>query len=250
MSESNIVRVSYPSAKAFVELLETLGELVDEVVMKITPDGINIRALDPAHVALIGVSLPPDVFLEFEVPKSIDIGMSISSLIKILPSPKKGDKLTIQGSEEFFELIIEGLVRRRYKFRNLQIAVPEIPSFNLEFTVEGTIRSEALKIAIKDIKDVSDTIKFIAEVEDHLLVASAEGKTKLKISRATGSLINLAIKEKSISSYDVDYLSRITRLTGIAESVDFRFGNNLPLELKFRLMGGGEVAYLLAPKGE
>jgi len=244
------IKVSYPSAKAFIDLLETLGELVDEVIMKVTPDGVNIRALDPAHVALINISLPPDVFLEFEVPKSTDIGMSISGLIKILPSPKKGDKLTIQASEEFFELIIEGVVRRRYKFRNLQIAEPEIPSFNLEFTAEGTVLSEALKIAIKDIKDVSETIKFIAEVEDHLLVTSAEGKTKLKISKATGSLVNLVIKEKSISSYDIDYLSRITKLTGIAESVDFKFGNDLPLELKFKLLGGGDVTYLLAPKGE
>ncbi|HDD26566.1 MAG TPA: DNA polymerase sliding clamp [Acidilobales archaeon] len=250
MSEANVIRVSYPSAKAFVDMLTTLSELVDEVLMKVTPEGISIKALDPARVSLLSISLPPDVFLEYEVPSPIDIGMSISSLIKILPKPKKGDKLTIQASEDFFDFIIEGLITRRYRFRNLQVAEPEIPSFNLEFTVEGTVLAEAMKIAIKDISDVSDTMRFIAETEDYLLVTSGDRRTKLKISRATGSLVNLIIKERSEAAYDIDYLSKVIKLTGIAESIDFQFGTDMPIDLKFRLLGGGEVEYLLAPKGE
>ena len=55
-SSEAIVRFEYPSAKAFGAILDVLSNIVDEVLFNFTSEGLTVKALDPAKVALITVS--------------------------------------------------------------------------------------------------------------------------------------------------------------------------------------------------
>lgn len=240
-------RVIHPSAKNLVTILNTLGNIADEIGLLITSKGVEIKALDPAKIALIEVFIPPSAFMEYEVSGDLLIGLNLSSLVRVLPRPKKGDKITIMANEEFHEIIIEGGVRTRYKFRNIEVASAELPEINLEFNVKALALSPALRDAIKELED-SEGIEFITETSDYMLLKALGLNAQVKLSKISGSLLELNVSKSSKNIYDSDYLSRISDLLNVAEVVELQYGNEMPLSISFKTVDDTQVKYLLAPK--
>jgi len=247
MSEEYIIELEHPSAKTFIIILEALGNIVDEALFNFTNDGAAVKALDPAKVALIEIKIPPEAFLSFKVTKELSVGMNLSSLIKSVAKPKKTDKLTFKANEEFYELIIEGIAIRRYKYRSVEVSATEVPEISLDFKVKALVLAQAFKAAVKDLKGVG-SIAFVAEDDQNLYLRAAEGGAEAKLSKMGGSILEMEVSEPTRCVYDEDYIAKILNLTGIAENLEIKFGNDLPLRLSFNLVDGGSVNYLLAPK--
>jgi len=247
MSEEYIVELEHPSAKTFMTILETLGNIVDEALLNFTNEGVIVKALDPAKVSLIEIKLPPEAFLTFKVSKELSVGMNLSSLIKSVAKPKKTEKLVFRASEEFYELVIEGVAVRRYKYRSVEVSATEVPEISLDFKVKALVLAQAFKAAVKDLRGVG-SIAFVVEDDQNLYLRAAEGGAEAKLSKMGGSILELTVDEPAKCIYDEDYIAKILNLTGIAENLEIKFGNDLPLRLSFNLVDGGSVNYLLAPK--
>ena len=247
MSLEGIVRLEHPSAKAFLTLFDVLGNIVDETLVKFTDKGMFVKALDPAKVALIEIEVPVEAFLDYRIEKELEIGVNLSSLLKILPKPKKGDKLILNANEEFYEIIIQGTTTKRYKLRSIEVSASEVPEINLEFNVKAIVLAQAFKSALKDLKGV-ESIEFSIEDEQNIYLRSADGGVSAKLSAEGGSVLSIELKEPSKNVYDEDYIMKVLDLAGIAESLEIQFGSELPLYLSFTVVDGGIVRYLLAPK--
>ena len=104
-------RLSYPDAKSFYNMLDAISKIVDEVTMIITNDGVKAIALDPAHVALITIELPPESFIEYEVEgDEVKLGFNVANTTKLIKRGKKGDKLDIEVDDERVTWSIVGLL--------------------------------------------------------------------------------------------------------------------------------------------
>ncbi|HDN76100.1 MAG TPA: DNA polymerase sliding clamp [Acidilobales archaeon] len=242
-----IVRFEYPSAKSFGTILDVLGNIVDEVLFNFTPEGLLIKALDPAKVALIIINIPSTAFLDYKVERELGVGVNLSSLVKSLPTMKKTDKLVFTANEEFYELVIEGITTKRYKFRSIEVSAEEVPEISLDFKVKAIVLATAFKSAIKDLKGV-ESIVFEAKDDQYLYLRGAEGGAEARLSRMAGSIIEMEVQEPSRNTYDEDYITKVLDLAGITENIEIKFGNEMPLNLYFTLVGGGSAEYLLAPK--
>lgn len=240
-------RISYPEAKYIKTLIEVLGKLVDEVAFQITPDGVIVKALDAARVALIDILLPPTAFLEYDVPEEIVAGVSTANLAKLLKKVKKGDRFVMEVDEEKVTITIESIIRRIYEFRNLDVPIPEIPEAALEFNVQAHLLVDVIKHAIKDAEAVGDLLEIEAPNNETLFFRGrGTGVTETKIVAGSPALIDLEVKEPSKSIYNLGYLKYVINLTKIAELVVLRFSTDMPLEMEFSI-GEGRVKYLLAP---
>ncbi len=239
--------IVHPSAKNLVIILNTLANIADEAGLLITSKGVEIKALDPAKVALVEIFMPSSAFMEYKVGGDLLIGLNLSSLVKVLSRPKKGDRMTIMANEEFHEITIEGRVKTRYKFRNIEVASTELPEINLEFGVTALALSSALRDAIKELED-SDGIEFISETSEYMLLRALGLNAQVKLSKISGSLLELNVSKPSKNVYDTDYLGRISDLLNVAEVVELRYGNEIPLSISFKIIDDTQVKYLLAPK--
>jgi len=247
LSIEPIVKLEHPSAKAFLIVLEVLGNIVDEALFTFTDEGLLVRALDPAKVALIDISIPSSAFLEYSISRNLGVGVNLTFTLKTLPTPKKTDKLVLLANDEFYELIIEGTGIKRYKYRSIEVSATEIPEIQLDFKVRALIVSHAFRTAIKDLKGVG-SIAFVTEDSDNLYLKAAEGGVQVRLSKVGGSIIDMEVQEPSKCVYDEDYIVKVLDLAGVTESIELKFGNDLPLNLYFTLVDGGSVKYLLAPK--
>ncbi|WFO76338.1 DNA polymerase sliding clamp [Desulfurococcaceae archaeon MEX13E-LK6-19] len=244
-----MARVVYPEAKSIKSIVDSLAKLVDEVAITINNDGLFLKALDPARVALIEVMLPATSFLEYEVNEETTLGISMANLSKLLTRLKKGDRFELFAEEDYVGVTIHAAIKRTYRFKNLEVQVPEIPEASLEFTVEAQVLADAIKHAIKDAEAVGDTLEFEAKDDQALYMRGVGGTmAETKLTRDMPALIDLVVKEPAKSAYSIEYLKNVVALTKIAEATIVKFSNDAPIYLEFALAGEGRVKFLLAPK--
>ena len=242
-------RLSYPDAKSFYNMLDAISKIVDELAMTITPNGVKAIALDPAHVALIVMELPPESFIEYEVEDEVKLGFNVANIAKIIKRGKKGDKLDIEVDEDRVTWSIVGATIKRYRLLNLDVPTPEIPEAELEFKVHVSLIVDPFKNALKDAEAVGDTVELEAPDDTTLIirgVGAAVAETKIRSD--TPAVVEFNVEEPAKSAYSIDYLKHILSLTKVADTITIEFAQDMPLRLQFRLPAGGNVTYLLAPK--
>ncbi|MET1101763.1 MAG: DNA polymerase sliding clamp [Pyrodictiaceae archaeon] len=242
-------KISFPDAKTFQSMMESLAKIIDEISMRITPEGVKAVAMDPAQIALITFELPPDSFIEYEVEEETRLGINIQNLVKILKRGKKGNKLDIEIEGDRVTWTIFGATVKKYRLLNLDVPEPEIPEATLEFNVKAAMIVDPFKNVLKDAEAVGDTLEIEAPDNTTLIlrgkgVATAEAK----ITSDTPVLIEYEVKEPSKSAYSIDYLKHVIALTKVADTIVIEFSSDMPLKLSFKLPAGGNVTYLLAPK--
>ena len=59
-----VVRLDKP--KMFSDAIGIISEIVSEVRIKLTPEGMSIVAVDPANVALVIFKLPKTSFVQYD----------------------------------------------------------------------------------------------------------------------------------------------------------------------------------------
>ena len=82
-------------ASALKTSFEVLKDVLNDVNVNFTRDGMNITALDNAKVALINMNLQADRFEEYECEEPITAGINISNFFKILKIITSNDVLSI-----------------------------------------------------------------------------------------------------------------------------------------------------------
>ncbi len=243
------VAAAYPDVNVFKNLFDVLSKTVDEVCLVFTAEGMRVKAMDPANVALLDVLFPRDAFVEYEVEGEARIGLNLNVIMKLLKRGKRGDRIDIKADDESVEITITGVVKRTYKLRNLEVATPEIPEAQLIFDTAVTILVDPLKEALRDIEIVGTQAIFEYKEDEEALIISSPGETKytMKLSRASGAVIDIESSKPSKSVYSVDYLLNTLSLVKVADTVKIEFSTQMPLRLRFDLPAGGTAVYLLAP---
>jgi len=247
MSEEWLVSFEHPSAKIFLTVLQALGNIVDESLINFTESGFNVKALDPAQVALISIELPSNTFTTYNFLRELSVGINLANLLKTLPKPKKGDKLIFRANDEFYEFLIEGVTSKRYKFRSVEVSASQIPEIDLDFKVKALSIAKAFRDAIRDLKG-AEVITFEAQDDQYLYLKAPELQAEAKLSKIGGSLLEMEVREPSRNNYDEDYINKVLNLATISDTIEIRFGSGLPVNLSFTFVEGGSVKYLLAPK--
>ncbi len=242
-------RLSYPDAKSFYNILDALSKIVDEVNMTITSEKVKAVAIDPAHVAMIEIELPPESFIEYEVEgDEVSLGFNVANTAKIIKRGKKGDKLDIEVDEEHVTWTIVGATIKKYKLLNLDVPVPEIPEASLEFKIHVAMIVDPFKNALRDAEAVGDTIELEADESTFIIRGVGAAVAEAKVSRDSPAVVEYEIKEPGKSAYSIDYLKHVLSLTKVADTIVIEFSQDMPLRLQFQLPAGGKVTYLLAPK--
>ncbi len=246
------MRIVYSEAKVFQSLVEAVGKIVDEVALVADEEKVTMKAIDPAQVVLMQITIPKTAFLEYEVEGEEKLGFEIANLVKFLKRAKKGYQLELGDEEEGAKLkiVLKGSLIKKYVIPNLEVAEMELPDISqLEYSVEALLLANVVKEAIRDIETVSDVVVVEAPDENTLLFRGlGSTETVTRITTASSAVISLTIKEPAKAAYDLAYLKHIVSLTKVSDNVTIRFANDAPLYLRFDILAGGYAEYVLAPQ--
>ena len=238
------------NAEVFKDAIEAVSTLVDEAKFKLTKDGISVRAVDPANVAMVAFDLNAKAFETFEASDS-EIGVDLVRLMDILGMASKDDKIELNLNEETRKLEIRtgGLAYTLSLLDPTSIRKePKVP--NLELPAKITLNGTELKRAVKAAEKVSDHMAL--GVKDKTFFVEAEGDLdKVRLEIPQSSLVSLQATGDVRSLFSLDYLNDLSKSLGKAERVSIDLGTDYPVKFTFNIAGGnGTVTYLLAPRIE
>ena len=90
--------VKLDDSKILLKAVELISELVTEVRIKVNEFGMNITAIDPANVAMIGFRLPKSSFSQFESGPEV-LGINLDNFKRILKRTSSASSLTLEKKE-------------------------------------------------------------------------------------------------------------------------------------------------------
>lgn len=236
------IRITEP--KQFIDSLNIISKLVNEVVFKFNQDGLSIVAMDPANVAMVICNLKSAGFAEYKSDADATYGIDFSKLIPCLRRVKGaitlefGDMVEISATGKVFKKFSVPIV-------DIEEKTQKIPE--LEFKATVKMESEMLADAIEDAALVGDACVF-ACMKGKFGIAAESELNKVKIDTVPSEVV-VAETETITAKYAIEYLNKLAAGQKIAKTVTVRFGQNYPLKLEFKAEYG-DISFILAPRVE
>lgn len=236
-------------ADTLKELISVVSTLVDEAKFSITPDGISLRAVDPAHVAMVDIKLDKEAFEEYKADE-IDLGVDISKLDQFLRLAKSGDVVDLTHDEDKRRLnvVVGNTTKRMSLIDTTGMTDPKVPNLNLPTKV--SLMVEDITQGIRASESVSDHIALIATPEEFELICEGDtDQVQLKIEKE--NLLELKTDEKARSLFPLEYFSSMMRSVPSGTKISLNLGVDYPVRIEFNIADDkGEVKYFLAPRIE
>jgi proliferating cell nuclear antigen len=230
-------------------VVDVVSTLIDEAKFVIDANGVSLKAVDPAHVAMIDLHLDKEAFEQFSA-NDTELGLDLDKLRDVLRLSKSGDLIEMRQDEERNRLVISvGNITRRMNLVSTEgMSDPKVP--NITLPAKLSVNIEELQRGIKAAESISDHISLNANPDGFELIS--EGDTDLvSLKLPKDLLVSLDCKDPVRSLYPMDYFSNLIRAIPAGTVLSVNIGNDLPVRLDFEIAGGkGKVKYLLAPRIE
>ena len=90
-------------ADSLKEFIGTVGSLVDEAKINVSEEGLQVKAVDPSHVAMIEANLLKTAFDSFEV-SDIQMGLDIDKFKSVLTMAGKDEMVILEKDDDLNRL--------------------------------------------------------------------------------------------------------------------------------------------------
>jgi len=236
-------------ADTLTDALDSVSVLVDECKIRLNEDEFAIRAVDPANVGMVDLSLAAAAFESYEADGGV-IGVNLGRLEDIAGMANSGDLIHLELDEETRKLHIQidGLSYTLALIDPDSIRQePDIPDLDLsaEIILEGSQLSRGITAADM----VSDHIALRVDADDEAFYIEAEGDTDdVDLELDSEDLIDLTAGAAD-SLFSLDYLKDMNKAIPNATEVTAELGEEFPVKLHYEFAEGlGQVTYMLAPR--
>ncbi|MCK4310881.1 MAG: proliferating cell nuclear antigen (pcna) [Methanomicrobia archaeon] len=233
-------------AKLWRDIVNTVSSIIEEAPFEVKEQGIYMRAMDPSHISMLDIEIPKEMFDEFSVDKEISLGIDMDEMRKIMNRSKPSDILIMNAEESRIHMTFIGESKRKFGLPIIDILekrskLPEIP-----FTATVELNSEIFQDGIKDASVVADHITFEAK-KDNFLIKAQGDTSDIETVNEKDSMIEYDVKEDAKATFNLSYLSDISK--SIYGTMVIKLGSDVPLLLEFEI-DKAKVKFILAPRIE
>jgi proliferating cell nuclear antigen len=236
-------------AEVLKEVVDVVSTLVDEAKFNAGKEAVAVKAVDPAHVAMVDLALEHDGFESYRA-DDMELGLDMDKLKEVLRLARAGDVISMVHDEERNRLVLSvgNITRRMSLVDTAGMSDPKVPSLNLPAKL--TVRTDELRQGIRASESVSDHVALVVSPEGFEMKSEGDADTvDLKLPKDL--LDELSCKEQVRSLFPLDYFSNMIKAISSAATVTLYLGSDYPVKLEFDIAGGkGSVRYLLAPRIE
>ncbi|RLF36852.1 MAG: proliferating cell nuclear antigen (pcna) [Thermoplasmata archaeon] len=230
-------------------IIDVVSPLVNEAKFNITSKGISLRAVDPAHVAMVDLQVKDKAFEEYKA-NEMELGIDMDKLASIMRLSGSGDIITLEYDEDTNRLIIKigNLIRKMGLIDTAGMPDPKMPNLNLPAKV--VLKASELNQGVRASEAVSDHLALTVDKDNFELYAEGDTDTvNLKLPKDLLLELNTTTKCKSL--FSIDYFSNMIKPVKGEDPITIMLGNDNPIRVEFNIADNkGHVTYLLAPRIE
>jgi len=234
---------------AIKEFVSTLRAIVDEAKIRVGPDDIHTRAVDPANVAMYDVSLAAGAFESYDATEGV-LGVNLERFEGVLKLAKKNDLVRLSFNTTSFKLVIhiDGVEFTMALIDPDSIRKePEIPEMDLPISL--TLEEAQISRGVKAADMVSDHIRFRCDEAETTVYIEAEGDTdNVSLELADDDLVALTAADGN-ALYSLDYVNDISKQFPKGTEITLTFGGDFPMMFEYQFSDGEcDVLAMLAPR--
>lgn len=231
--------------------ITVISELVTEARFKITPDGMELIAMDPANVAMVIFKLLSSCFSEYDVKGTVELGVNLNSLKQILRRAKPNDRLSLELTpDQKLQITLKSNSTRTFSLPIIELEDKEQKIPELEFPVSIKMSSNALSESIEDVGIVAESVSFEAEPNKFSIRAEGDlSKAHIEIPADEGTIISVQ-GDRFKSKYSIEYLKKIMNGSKIADNVEILFNQDYPIRVDYKVIDKVLLSFILAPRVE
>lgn len=155
-----------------------LDVLVDECKFRFEDDALSVRAVDPANVGMVDLSVPAEAFDAYEIPEEHVLGLDLSRLETTTGYARKGgnsdddpgDAVLLEqvGRRVYVRVEPDDRMTRTGSFMSIDPdsirQEPDLPNLSLPW--EGEVEATQFRDALKEIKKSFDYCRLSPVVEE------------------------------------------------------------------------------------
>ena len=251
-SGNRIIEIKTVQSNAIRILFEALKDILTDVNIQISPDGLKIISMDGSKQAVVNLKLESNKFEKFYCQSSIKAGLNMTSLYKIIKSVKNNDIITfyiLAESSTKLNILIENREKKTniltvLKLLDIDEDILSIP--NIEFDTVKTMPSNDFQSYIRELSIITN--KVTLESNNNNFSLSGEGdfaETKINVGDSNNGEITTDHYAKG--TFYIKYLLLFTKSTNLCTTVEIYLKNQFPLILVYNVANLGKLQYCLAP---
>ncbi|MEM0492999.1 MAG: proliferating cell nuclear antigen (pcna) [Candidatus Thermoplasmatota archaeon] len=230
-------------------IIDVTSPLVNEAKFNISPKGITLRAVDPAHVAMVDLEVKNKAFEEYKA-DDMELGIDLDKLSGIMRLANSGEIIQMDYDEESNRLVIKigNLIRKMGLIDTA--GMPNSKAPNLDLPAKIVLKASELTQGVKASEAVSDHIALTVDKDSFELYAEGDTDTvNLKLPKEMLLELNSNGKHKSL--FSIDYFSNMIKPVRSEDPITIHMGTDNPIRVDFDIADKkGHVTYLLAPRIE
>ena len=230
-------------------VVDVTRSLVEEAKFNITPKGVSLRAVDPAHIAMVYIEVKDTAFEEYKADE-MELGIDIDKLSGILRLADSDSVISLEYDKKSNRLIVKigNLVRRMGLIDTAGMPDSKMPT--LDLPAKTVVRAGELSKGIRASEMISDHLALTVDKDKFELYAEGDVDT-VNLTLSKDMLIELNSPDKYKSLFSIDYLSNMIKPVKSEDPVTILSGNDNPIKVDLDFADGkGHVTYLLAPRVE
>ncbi|MFP4217532.1 MAG: DNA polymerase sliding clamp, partial [Salinarchaeum sp.] len=221
------------SAETLQETLDSVSVLVDECKIRLEETEVSIRAVDPANVGMVDLTLDADAFESYQADGGI-IGVDLTRLENIAGMADKGQLVELELDEQTrkLEIRIDGLEYTLALIDPDSIRQePDIP--DLDLPAEISLAGGEIDRAVTAAEMVSDHIALGVDADTEVFYVDAEGDTDdVHVEMTADDLIGLE-SGPAHSLFSLDYLADMNKAIPKDAEVTVELGEEFPVKMHF-----------------
>ncbi|MDD4878734.1 MAG: proliferating cell nuclear antigen (pcna) [Candidatus Nanoarchaeia archaeon] len=240
------MKFTLADSRLLKESVNVISELVNEVTFKLTKNGMELVAIDPANVAMIDFKLMAGAFAEYEAEKDTEISLNLDNLKAVLKRAKPEDSIamSLEKGRMKVELIGDGRKTFNLSLIDYDREAQKLPS--LKFNAKIMMPSSKFDDAISDMSVASDSVALVSE-NGKFLMKSEGNLSDAKVEFPNAS-VSLGKEGEVIAKYAIEYLAKMSKASKLTEEVGVSYSNDYPLKLEYNVNGKLYLGFVLAPR--
>ena len=235
------------------EFIGTVGSLVDEAKLNVNEDGMQIKAVDPSHVAMIEANLIKSAFDSYETDVA-EMGIDVDKFKTVLGVAGKDDMIDLEKDDKLNRLVVTigNLTRAMPLLDTSGMPDPKVPSLDLPAFVSVSV--EEISQGLKASKSVSDHIALSTTKDSFRLICEGDNQNRVDLTLGKEQLEKLVSPEETTSLFSLEYFALMVNSLPPDRILHINLGTDLPVKVDADLAiedltgAQGNVKFLLAPR--
>jgi proliferating cell nuclear antigen len=241
------MKLTLSEPKFLKDSISIISDIVSEGTFKITPDAIELTAMDPANVAMVVFKLLSSSFVEYDVKEELTLSINMNDFKQVLRRAKANDSVTLEIKDNKFKLTFKSNTTKKFFLPIIDVEEKKQKVPDLKFNATITTKSSVLNEAIEDADIISESVIFAVENKD--LNINARGDlSKVNINIKADNDTKIIAEEKVTSKFSIEYLKKMIQGSKLSDNVIIQLNNDYPMKLEYKVLNKVQLLFILAPR--